>query len=259
VLSAFIAAFSFALMVVINALANILPINGQNTGAVSEKYDTLFAPAGLTFSIWGLIYFLLFIHVLYHIYNAFIENNEANFKANTSWLFSLSCILNSLWIFAWHYEFLLLSVFIIIALLVTLAFLFMQTDSIKPTGIIQHIALKTPFSIYLGWISVAVIANISTYLVSIKWNAFYISEDIWAMLLIIIAAILALLMLLNRKNASYALVVIWALSGIILKRNNSTPLHQDIITVSYFCTGIIFLLIITQTFFTKKKSKNKYD
>lgn len=231
-------------MITVNALANILPINNKTTGEVSGNYSNLFAPAGVTFSIWGVIYILLLFFVVYDLNVAFGKRNTKNTNVAASLVFGATCLLNSLWIFAWHYELILLSVIIMLALLTSLIYLYFIIDKQNIKGFTGKLALKIPVSVYLGWISVATIANITVLLVSINWDGFGISDNIWSIVMISIGTLLALIMLLKNKDIAYSLVVIWAYCGIIIKRSSADVIHNDIIYTCYIAILVIVALIV---------------
>lgn len=231
-------------MITVNALANILPINNKTTGEVSGNYSNLFAPAGVTFSIWGVIYFLLLFFVVYDLYVAFGKRNIKTTNVAGSLVFGATCLLNSLWIFAWHYELLLLSVIVMLALLSSLIYLYSLVSKQNITDFAGKVALKIPVSVYLGWISVATIANITVFLVSINWDGFGISENIWSIVMISVGTLLAVFMLINNKDIAYSLVVIWAYCGIIIKRSGADVIHNDIIYTCYIAILVIVTLII---------------
>ena len=196
---------AFAIMVFMNYLANALPLGGRTTGELSAQYPNLFVPAGLTFSIWGIIYLLLLGFCLLQ----FMAQNRAMVNA-IGWLFALSCILNALWIVAWHYELPGVSLIIMILLLATLV---MINHRLIPfaSGI-----TKAAFGIYLGWICIAAIANTTALLVAINWQGWGIGEEAWAMIMVFAGAVITLLVLHNYRNPFTGLVVIWALTGIII-------------------------------------------
>jgi hypothetical protein len=234
----------FILMITINALANILPINGKNTGEISQAYANLFVPSGITFSIWIIIYILLFFYVLYNFFVVIFDKNENILNPTTNTIFGFSCIFNFLWILSWHYGFIGFSVLIMIFLLVSLIYLYSKIDKLEIKGFLGKLAIKIPISIYLGWISVATIANVAAFLVSVKWNGFGIAENIWAIIMIIIGGFLTTLMLILKKDLYYALVVLWAYSGIIIKRNSAEIIYKDIIYTTYSMMALICLVII---------------
>jgi len=95
--------------IAINALANLLPINGLNTGEISDRYPVLFTPASYVFSIWGIIYIALIGFSIFQLQAK--QMNNPLLKATripyfllkaTRIPYLLSCLFNSLWIFAWH-------------------------------------------------------------------------------------------------------------------------------------------------------------
>lgn len=197
----------FTGMILMNYLANALPINNVTTGELSDSYPNLFVPAGITFSIWGLIYLLL---AAYCVIQYTGQAQEAITK--TGWLFAITCILNALWILAWHYRQLPLSLFIMIALLLTLIMININIRNL-PYGLI-----KASFGVYLGWICIATIANFTALLVHYGWNGSGISEEIWSVIMICTGALIVSFAIYNLNNPYIGLSVIWAFIGISIKR-----------------------------------------
>ena len=167
--------------ILINALANILPINGKNTGELSDLYPNLFVPVGLTFSIWGIIYLMLLAFTIFQTKNIFRKDNENSyFIEKINYFFFISCIANTAWIFAWHFQQISLSLIIMFILLISLIIIYKKLEiGITSRSKMEKYLVHLPFSIYLGWISIAAIANISVFLVNIKWNRFGLSEVFW--------------------------------------------------------------------------------
>jgi hypothetical protein len=231
----------FAAVVYVNTLAVTLPINGKSTGELSDQYPNLFVPAGFTFSIWGVIYLLLFIFVIYQIWVSLNKKVTQKLTAQSQLLFGLTNILNISWILAWHYEKMWISVFIMITFLSTLIVLFINNEKIKTTTFIEKIALETPINVYLGWISVATIANITALLVTLGWSGSPLTESTWTIIMLSIGAVLAVIMLFRRSNFAYALVIIWAFYGIFSKRQASenTEIAQ---------TALILIAVISFSF-----------
>ncbi|MBF0707029.1 tryptophan-rich sensory protein [Alkalihalobacillus hwajinpoensis] len=233
---------AYILVVTVNALANALPLNGQTTGEISNRLNVLFTPAGYVFSIWGLIYLLLGIWVIRQFPKS---RRDLPIYQETSGLFVLSSILNSLWIFMWHYEFFGLSVIVMLLLLFTLIRLY---TNLKAADASFFDLL--PFSVYLGWISVATIANISYYLTYIDWDGFGIPDTIWTFLLLIIATILALYFLKSEQDWIYPLVFVWAFIGIGVKnQNGDVPL---VVYSSYVLAALILIVTLLYAFKRKK-------
>jgi hypothetical protein len=192
--------------ILVNALANILPINGLTTGKISDSISILFVPSGYVFSIWGLIYLGLLFYAFY-IFKDFQKEDREIFP----W-FVLSSISNITWILLWHHELVALSVVAMILLLTSLIAIYMITEDKKYSKI-----KRVPFQIYLGWVSVATIANIAGALYIANWNGFGIPKEIWAVVMIGVATKLAILITSLKKDIYYPLVIIWAIVGILLK------------------------------------------
>lgn len=211
-------AFTYVSMVLVNFLANGLPINNRSTGAISDAYPNLFAPAGVTFSIWGLIYLLLAGYVLYQ-FGIFekerSQKNEALLK-KVNVAFMVSSLANISWIFAWHYDYILLSVAImavILGSLITIA----DTLRTREFTSKETLFIVAPFSVYFGWITVATIANITVLLVSIGWNGFGIADFVWTSIILLVGALIGIVRMRRDRNWMYGLVLVWAYLGILLK------------------------------------------
>ena len=207
--------FSIVLMIVVNVLANALPLNGQNTGAISDRFDVYFTPAGYVFSICGLIYIGL---IAYAVYQALPAQRENPRLRRIGWLVVIGSLANTVWIFLWHYEVFPLTIIAMLLLLVTLiiTYVTLGVNRIK-VSTAERFAVHVPFSIYLGWITVATVANAAALLDYIKWNAWGISEVMW--MWIILAAVLVIAGAMNfiRRDIAYTLVILWAVAGIGLK------------------------------------------
>jgi len=201
--------------IVVNGLANALPLNGQNTGEVSDRFDVYFVPAGYVFSIWGLIYLGLSVFAIYQALPAQRENPRLR---AVGWWVALSGLANSAWIFLWHYEQFLLTVVVMLVLLVTLLITYVRLG-IGRTAVpaAEKWAVRLPFSIYLGWITVATVANITSVLDYVNWDGFGIAPEIWMSIILAAVLLIAVLMNFTRRDAAYALVILWALAGIAIK------------------------------------------
>jgi hypothetical protein len=200
---------------VVNALANILPINGQNTGQISDRFHVYFVPAGYVFSIWGLIYLGLIVFAIFQALPAQRGNPRLR---KTGWWIALGGIANSAWIFLWHYEHFGLTVVAMLILLGTLILTFLGLDIQHNTvSAAEKWAAHLPFSIYLGWITVATVANITSLLDYIKWNGFGIAAEIWMGIILAAVLVIAILMNFSRRDVAYTAVILWALAGIAIK------------------------------------------
>lgn len=241
-------------VIIVNTLANALPINGVTTGELSDLYPNLFVPAGLTFSIWGLIYILLAIFVIYQLVSV-LQKDPAGytFTERTGIYFFISCIANAGWIFAWHYKIVALSLVLMLVLLGSLITIYLRLkignqDALNKEKYMVHLA----FSVYLGWITVATIANITALLVDLGLKDLIPGEQFWTVLVIIVAIAIALIVLIKRRDIFYALVVDWALVGILLKRLTTFTVPVWSVTVTSII-GLVLITISVLIWLTRKK------
>lgn len=254
----FLVAVAYVAMVAVNFLANALPIGGVTTGEASDSYANLFTPAGVTFSIWGLIYLLLLGYTLYQFGLFQKDPNPEREKLFTkvNKLYLLTSLANICWIFAWHYGIIWLSVLIMLVLLISLIKIadVVNEQKFSPT---DTFFVRLPFSVYFGWITVATIANITVFLVSINWNGFGISEDVWTVIVLFVGAAIGIVRTLKDKNIFYCLVLVWAYGGIWLKHTSATGFnaqYQNVIGAVIIC---IALFIGTISFLAYKKMSLK--
>ncbi|MFA5928797.1 MAG: tryptophan-rich sensory protein [Candidatus Margulisiibacteriota bacterium] len=240
-------AVAYIAMVVVNVLANALPINDRSTGAISDAYPNLFAPAGLTFSIWGLIYLLLAGYVLYQFISfgkeSGLKKEELLKKVNV--LFIATSLANISWIVSWHYDLIGLSVLIMAVLLVLLIKIadILRVEQLTSR---EKIFISTPFSVYFGWITVAAIANITVFLVSIGWNGFGVADFVWTSVILLVGALIGILRMHKDKNIAYGLVLIWAYLGILLKHLSSggfSGQYPSVIATVIVCL-VLFLCFV---------------
>ncbi len=202
---------AFAVVIVMNALANALPLNGQTTGQISDSYRSLFTPAGFTFAIWGIIYLALLAFIVYQLLPA--QRQSRLLQRITPW-FLLSCAANASWIVAWHWELIALSLVVMLVLLVALVAIFHQLDAPDAKTPGAWIFVTLPFSIYCGWITLATIANVSALQTAWGWNDLGMAAITWTQLKLALAAIAAAWVALRTRNAPFVLVVAWAAYGI---------------------------------------------
>lgn len=246
---AFLNLAAFAATVVVNVLSTALPINGKDPGEISDQYPNLFVPSGLTFSVWGIIYILLGLFVIYGLVSAFRKSSHQEvFLGRIGILFFLSSLFNIGWIFFWHYGFVGISLIMMALLFITLLSIYLRLGIGKSQarssekGMV-HIA----FSVYLGWITIATIANVTALLVDIGWNRFGLSQQFWAVLVIAVGIIIALAVMFSRNDIYYGLVVDWAILGILLKRLADTSVQDGAVIITTIAgLSLITLGIIIQ-------------
>ena len=233
--------------IVVNGLANVLPIGGKYTGELSDNIPNLFVPAGITFSIWGIIYILITIFAIYLAKDLLKkEKLTKTFLEKISYFFILASLANIIWIFLWHYEQILLSLLAMILLFVSLILIYMRLNiGIEKVSMKGKIFVHIPISVYIGWITVATIANVTAVLVTIGCDGFGISEEIWTMLVIIVATIITILIVTTRKDYIYSAVIIWALIGIYIKRIADDPIYGVQTQIAYIAAIAIFVILIT--------------
>lgn len=248
----------YVAMITTNYLANALPIWWVTTGEASDSFSNLFTPAWITFSIWGLIYLLL---LGFCIYQFNFNKKESKIKKgkiiNTvGKYFLITSIANIIWIFAWHYGIIWLSVLI---MLVLLFFLIKIADVVNKGdfSLSENIFIRVPFSVYFGWVTVATIANITVLLVSISWNRFSLSEAFWTVIILLVGAWIGIARTLKDKNIFYGSVLVWAYCGILIKHLSETWFnwkYPSIITTVALCV-VLFLITIGYVSYKKNRIK----
>lgn len=248
--------------ILVNALAVILPLNGKTTQELSDALPNFFVPAGLTFSIWSIIYILWIVFAVYQARDMFKkEEIKMPFLSQISGLFILSGVANSVWIYLWHYQHVGLSVLIMILLLCSLLAIYVRLKIGKSSITMKEkLCVHVPFSVYLGWITVATIANVTTYLISIQWDGFGIDQLTWTIIIIAVGTLLTYLMLALRKDLAFSLVVLWAFFGIWLKRMAQPNTITDInvaTTVSIAIVLIVAGLLAVIGYDLMRKNKQK--
>jgi hypothetical protein len=239
---------AYMAMVVVNFLAMYLPLGGKSTGEVSDSYPNLFAPAGYAFSIWGLIYLLLAIYVIYQLKRG---NDVLLGKVNR--IFILNALLNAAWIFAWHYDVIWLSVIIMIGLLISLITI---ADILRKSTLTERERrlVCLPFSVYFGWITVATIANITVFLVSLGWGGFGLADSFWTVAALLVGALIGSWRMLKDRFIPYGLVFVWAYGAILYKHLSESGFagqYPSVIVTAVLCITA-FIGIILYTSFKKK-------
>lgn len=220
-------------VLVVNYLSNALPLNNLTQVDLSNIYPNLFVPAGLTFSIWGIIYLYLSFFVIAHFISVAKQRENARLRfEKLSQPFLLTCLLNIAWIFSWHYQFVSFSVLIMIALLLVLMKAY-NVSILSPNHII-----KVSFSLYLGWICVALIANVTTYFISVGLKQ---NEIFFTTLMVAVATLFGVLFIIKYRDSVFAWVISWALAGIALK-HYSMPQGVDLL-IMISLTLALFLFI----------------
>jgi hypothetical protein len=224
----------------INTLANSLPINGRMTGEISDSFPVLFTPAGYVFAIWGLIYLLLAGFAIYQALPAGRNNPRLD---RVGYWFIASNLFNGAWIFFWHYGLFALTEIAMLGLLVSLIMVYLRLRiGLENVPLVERLLVNLPFSVYLGWITVATVANTSIFLYDLGWNGGALGPVFWTVLMIVIATVLGVGMIFLRREVAYPLVLVWAFAGIAVKQGD-TPWVA--ITAAAAAAGLLVLTLVT--------------
>ena len=243
---------AFVSTVFINYLSNTGALNNTTIGEVSKDLNSLFTPASYAFSIWGIIYLLLFGFIIYQGRSLFINVKDNNFVENIGFWFIISCIANSAWVFAWIYGYTALSCLFIFTLLFSLIKIVINNKMElwnAPKSII--IFLWWPFVIYSGWVTVASIANVSSALVKVDWGGFGISPETWTVIMITVATIINLIVTWKRNMREFAFVGAWALIAIGVANADKT---NNIQIIAYVAAAILFISSAIHGFKNRKQN-----
>jgi hypothetical protein len=242
---------SLLFALIMNALSGSAVFNGKTVGAVSNQYNTLIAPAGYAFAIWGLIYLFLIMFVCYQWYIFFWLKQDTEIKQTGFWL-TLANVANGLWIIAWLNEAIGLSMLLIFILLFSLIVLTVRHrleiwDAPKRTIIF----IWWPIAIYLGWIIVASVSNVAAYFVSVNWHGGFMSDRMWTIIMIGIASIIYLWLVFSRYLRESAMVGIWAFIAIAVRHWN---VYSGIAIAALIGAGILLVVVAWQGYKNRKHS-----
>ena len=240
---------AFTVTLAINGLASTTVLNGRTTAQVSDLYSNPFTPAGYVFAIWGIIYALLLVFV---IYQALPKQKDKPFQKQIGALFILSSVFNVVWLFLWQYDDVTTSVVLMFALLATLSAIYLRLGIGKSSAPLKEkLCVHLPFSVYLGWITVASIANVAAALVSVGWDGFGLSAETWAIIAMGIALIVTLVVIGVRRDVAYSLVAVWALAGIAVKQNT----YPTIVLIAEEAIAVILVALALSLVAWKLKRK----
>ena len=224
--------------IVVNVMSNALPFNGLTAPEIADSFEVYFVPAGYVFSIWSVIYLGLIAYAIFQLLPAQRENPRLR---QTGWWFVLSSAANSIWLFLWHYGYFALSVVAMLTLLISLIVIYQRLGigrQAVPSR--ERWLVHLPFSIYLGWVTVATIANITAFLDFVNWNGFGISPEIWTFIMLVVATGVAGLMAYDRQDIAYLLVLVWAFIGIGVEQSD-TP---QVANAAYLAAAIVAIFVI---------------
>lgn len=242
---------TYILMVVVNIVANVLPLNGVKTSEVSDKYPNLFAPIGYTFGIWLVIYVLLAIYVSYQFkFNSRRPDNNDRVVRKVNSYFIITNILNSLWIVAWHFGIIGFSLILMVLLLFFLIMIRITISNRSSMNKHEQRSIQIPFSIYFAWITLATVTNVVTYLVSTNWDRLGYDEVFITVIVILISLFISIVTALRFGDIIYSGVIIWSFLGILIKHISSDyfsgayPIIIKVLIFSIIATIVTMIYII---------------
>lgn len=209
------AIIALSLAIGINILANIIPFNGRTTGEISDLFPVLITPASFTFLIWGVIYGFLILFVWYSM-----RTTPSPQMAGVHILFFVSSIANASWIITWHYGLLLLNLVLMLVLLFSLIRI-NESLILRPVkDETQYWFERAPFQIYLSWICIATIINITAVLYAAHWNAFGFSPEFWSIVMIVLGSGILTISAFRYHSIPFLIIAVWAFLGIALKQHS---------------------------------------
>ncbi|MBZ0283713.1 MAG: tryptophan-rich sensory protein [Anaerolineae bacterium] len=231
-----------------NGMATTGQLGGRPTAEVANSLPILFVPANYVFSIWGLIYTLLIAFV---VYQALPSQRTNPALRKIGWWFAVSCVANFTWLILFQYNLFPLSMVAMIVLLVSLIVMYTRLG-------IGQVAVSTrerwlvhlPFSVYLGWITVATVANAAYVLYDAGWDGFGISGAVWATIMLVVAGGISLAMIYQRRDVAYTAVLLWALVGIVNKQAE-TPL----VAGTAVAVAVVLVVALAARWFTTRGSE----
>ena len=236
---------SFLIMITVNALANALPINGLTTGEAANRFANLFTPAPYTFAIWGAIYLLLAVYVAFQLARGKAEpdSERQRLLGRVGRWFILSSLLNALWILAWHYQRITISMTLMLLLLVSLMRIgwLLRAPHCSPR---EELSLRMPFGLYFGWITVATIANAVVWLVRVGWDRWGIDAPVWMAVILVVGVAIAGVTMYRIRNVAYGLAVLWAYAGILNRRLSAQWYNGQYPLVVWTTVGSLAALLV---------------
>jgi hypothetical protein len=226
-------------MIVVNALANILPFNNISTKEISDSFIVFFVPEAYVFSIWGLIYLGM---VAYAVFQALPSQRDNPRLKRMALVFIVNGVANGLWLYKWHHRDFLSTLLLMVVILVTLImiYLILGKGSGQKVSKAETWMVRIPFSIYLGWITVAMIANVTDVLYFYSWNGWGIAPQVWSVIMLAVGVIVGGLMAITRRDAAYLAVLVWAFAGIAVKFHGTEP----VFTAALLAAVAVALLLI---------------
>lgn len=249
---------AFVVMIIVNLLANLIPIGGNTTAEVSEKYSNLFTPAPITFAVWGVIYIMLAVFIIYQMNPGNRSDHAEEITKNIGIWFLVSCILNIAWIFTWHFRLTGISTLLIVSMLYSLIIIMKRINK-SHYSLVGKVFVKAGFEIYLGWILAASIANICVFAVKAGMSAFGTLASICTVLLLVTGAILGSYISVHYNSILSAVAVSWAYIGIIIRHLSPSGFKGSYpaVYITAICS-VIFIICAVTTSLTKHRENSSH-
>lgn len=241
--------------------------NEKTVGEVSDQYESLMTPSGLTFSIWGLIYTALAAFCIYHLVVAFRKPalHPVNIDLGRIGVWFLVNNLAAIgWLLTWVNGNITAATILIVIQLVALMIIHIRTGIHDPYATAgSKIFTFFPLSIYFGWLTIATIVNIAAYLVATHWQGmgWGYADTTWAQFIIGLAILVTVVVIFAQRNVFYGLVVMWALYGIKSKRESIDPEEfSAVIQTAWIGIGVIGIACLIQLInnLGKKRTREKF-
>ena len=241
----------------VNGLANAIPFNGQTTGEISDRFHVFFTPAGYVFAIWGVIYLGL---ITFALYQALPSQRENPRLRKLGYILAAANLANTFWLFFWHYNLFVLSLLTMLILLgLLIATYLILGIGRTPVSFAERWMVHLPVSIYLGWISVATIANVTDVLYDIDWDGFGIAPQSWAVIMLAVAVLLGTVMALNRRDTAFLLVFGWAFAGIAVKQSAAKMVSTSAWVAAFLALLLVILALVNKPNKTELSKADRGD
>ena len=242
---------SVILVIAINYISQAVRINDTTIGELSQRYSNLFTPASYAFAIWGLIFLSLLAYALFQIKVVFFDKEKHDYIEQTGYWFAFANVLNGIWVIAFAYEYIGLTVIIMAGILISLVKIIINTNMERWDAPKEIIAFSWwPICLYSGWITVAMIANIALYLTKIGWKGTFLTEVQWTIALMVVATLINLVIIYKRNMREFAAVGVWALFAIYIRHQDS----MEILAYTALTCSIILLSAILFHGYKNRKS-----
>lgn len=240
-----------SVVLIINSLSQTLPFNNQTSADIANQYPNYFLPANYVFGIWGLIYIGL---IAFAIFQALPSQRENPRLRSIGYWFVLSCAANCIWLFLFHYNQFALSTVAMAGLLISLIVIHRKLRAGNPAISNGELwCVRIPFSIYLGWITVATVANVAYVFKSGGWDGAGISEQTWGIIMLVVAGGIAGVFAYLNRDIAYAAVIVWSFVGIISRWTNVMP----IVAVAAIMSAIVGIAALIAFFTTYGGNRNR--